>query len=174
MSFLKKLFEIGGEVVAHAQREQARKMGKPVHRSSSSSSGSSSSSSRPTEQLIGGKSIRQWESSWEHLGTLATASLSHLSDSVGLYRAKLNGRIVYIGRAVEYNNGGLRKRLSDYTRDSDSARKHQSGQKMHKHAHELQIEILITGDDAEAAQIAKKLEVYFVGKYQPEWNKKLL
>jgi len=117
------------------------------------------------------KSVRDWDKEWQPLGTLANVSLSHLSHSVGLYRASLNGEVVYIGRAVEYNNGGLRKRLSDYTRASDTGRKHRSGQHMHKHAHELQMDILVTGSDAEAAKLAKKLEPQFVRLYRPKWNK---
>lgn len=34
---------------------------------------------------------------------------------------------MYVGRAIELNNGGFRKRLSDYSRGSDSARNHKSG-----------------------------------------------
>jgi hypothetical protein len=72
---------------------------------------------------------------------------------------------------VEYDNGGLRKRLSDYTRESDSSRKHASGRLMHEHTGQLQMEVLITGGDTAAVEVAKKLEVYFVGLHSPEWNK---
>ena len=88
-----------------------------------------------------------------------------------IYRAKLRGEIVYIGRAVEYSNGGLRKRLSDYTRESDSSRKHTSGQLMNEHASQLSIDILITGSNPEAVDAAKQLEQYFIGTYRPAWNK---
>jgi len=97
--------------------------------------------------------------------------LSNLSNSVGLYKAELGGKVVYIGRAVEYSNGGLRKRLSDYTRESDSSRKHTSGQLMNQHASQLSVDILITGSDSDAVEVAKKLEQYFIGIYSPEWNK---
>ncbi|MFZ4856790.1 MAG: hypothetical protein ACOYL3_10375 [Desulfuromonadaceae bacterium] len=119
------------------------------------------------------RSFDEWENYWQYLGPLNNLKLSHLSSSVGLYRAKKKGQIVYLGRAVEYNNGGLRKRLSDYTRASGSSRKHKSGQLMNKNATDLEIEILITGGSAKAADLARKLEVHFVSKYQPEWNKML-
>jgi hypothetical protein len=162
MGFFDTLAKVGGALVEQAQKDQARKM-KEYSRKSASEG-------KP-EPTIGGKTLREWEGSWQYLGTLDSANLSHLSSSVGLYRAKLQGEIVYIGRAVEYSNGGLRKRLSDYTRESDSSRKHASGQSMNKHASQLSIDVLITGSDPEAVDAAKKLEQYFIGAHSPAWNK---
>lgn len=162
MGFFDTLAKIGSAAVEHAQKEQARQM---------KDYAKSDTSSGKEEPKIGGKTIREWERSWDYLGTLSNANLSHLSSSVGLYKAKLKGKIVYIGRAVEYGNGGLRKRLSDYTRDSDSSRKHKSGQLMHQNANDLEIEVLITGSNEIAAETAKKLEQYFIGSHSPEWNK---
>ncbi|MDX2322404.1 MAG: hypothetical protein QNK26_17605 [Moritella sp.] len=124
--------------------------------------------------VIGGKSISQWEGCWKPIGILSNANFTPYNKSVGLYRAKLGGRVVYIGRALESSNGGFRKRLSDYRRKSDSARKHGSGQKMNLHNDQLQIDILVTGGNESAADVAKKLEVLLVGKYKPEWNKQLV
>lgn len=126
-----------------------------------------------SELKLGGKTLREWDGSWTTLGVLSNANLGHLSSSVGLYRARLAGEIVYIGRAVEYSNGGLRKRLSDYTRASDSSRTHNSGKLMNAHSSALTIDILITGGDQDAADVARKLEAYFIGKYKPQWNKRL-
>lgn len=154
MGFLKTLLDIGAGLAEEMGKSEARRI-----------SGSA--------EKIGGRTLREWERSWQPLGTLSGANISHLSNSVGLYRATLNSTIVYIGRAVEYANGGLRKRLSDYTRDSDSARKHQSGQLMHQNASRLHIDILVTGSDSEAAETARKLERCFIGMYSPEWNRML-
>jgi len=124
--------------------------------------------------VLGGKTVSQWEGGWQSIGVLADANLTPYNKSVGLYRARLNGKVVYIGRAVEYSNGGFRKRLSDYRRQSNSARKHGSGQKMNANSDQLNIEILVTGGDKYAAEVAKKLETLLVGKYKPEWNKQLV
>lgn len=124
-----------------------------------------------SNERYGGKTLIEWDCEWRYAGRLGSMSLTEYNRYVGLYRAKLNGRIVYIGRAIEWNNGGFRKRLSDYRRDSNSARKHGSGQKMYAHRDELDIELLIVGTDGEAAQLASKLEGLMVGKYNPEWNK---
>lgn len=163
MGLFDTLGKLANAMVTQAQKQQAQQLQDAARRGAR----------QGHEPTIGGKTLRQWESSWEYLGALSTASLSHLSPYVGLYRATLRGQVVYIGRAVEYSNGGLRKRLSDYTRASDSSRKHRSGQLMHEHADELQIEILKTGTDAEAAEVAVKLERYFIGRYSPPWNQML-
>ncbi len=116
----------------------------------------------------------EWDNKWKSIGVLAEADLSHYNGLIGLYRAKLDGRIVYIGRAIEVNNGGFRKRLSDYRRDSDSGRKHQSGKLMFENAHRLQIDILIIGDDESVVPLIKELEREYISKIKPDWNKFLL
>ena len=64
------------------------------------------------------------------LGTLGEVELEDLkafNHSIGIYIMTLGVVPVYIGRAIEFNNGGFRKRLRDYVRDGNSARKHTSG-----------------------------------------------
>lgn len=116
---------------------------------------------------------------WECIGCLGDVYDNHpeilrkYNHSVGLYMHKINGKIMYIGRAVEYANGGIRKRLSDYCRPNPSARKHPSGQKIHANRYRIKTYILVVGSDAAAAEKSKKLEGQYVGKYNPPWNDKL-
>jgi ABC-type Zn2+ transport system substrate-binding protein/surface adhesin len=125
------------------------------------------------EQPIGGKTTEQWESEWKELPEGLASDVSGLSKKVGLYRARKDGETKYIGRAAEHDNGGLQKRLKDYTRESDSSRKHGSGQLMNEHRHNSKIDVLVTGSDKEAAQVAKDLEKRLIQKHKPEWNDKL-
>ena len=117
--------------------------------------------------------------SWTKLGCLGDIYDNHkellncYSNLVGLYMHKINGEIMYIGRAIEYANGGLRKRLSDYCRPNDSARKHPSGQKIYANRYRIQTYIMVVGSDAVAAEETKELEKQFVAKYNPPWNDKL-
>lgn len=150
--------------------EKKEKLEKYINSNINFTSSFSSSGSNKSTNSSNGISLDEWERKWRSIGTLSSLSLSGLSDKVGVYNARLNGKIVYIGRAVEYTNGGFRKRLSDYTRDSDSGRKHKSGKLMYKNADDLQISIIETGSDSEAAEIAKKLEKYLIQKYSPKWN----
>lgn len=144
-----------------------------------SSNERSSSYSRQTNTSysfgkIGGKTLSQWDNEWKYIGILSETTDIDLPNEVGLYRAKLNGKVVYIGRAIEYSNGGLRKRLRDYTRASNSARKHGSGRLMNEHQDELRIEILIVGNSEDDAKLTRELERAFIAKYKPAWNKQLV
>jgi hypothetical protein len=120
---------------------------------------------------LGGKSIDEWDRLWKCIGPLKSANLTPYNHSVGLYKHVIGNEIVYIGRAIEYNNGGLRKRLSDYRRENDSAREHQSGQSINSHLDEITTYVLVVGDDEKAAEMTKKLEIMFIAKYKPRFNR---
>lgn len=132
---------------------------------------STASGTGDANALYKGKTVSQWNQEWASIGRLESANLSTYSRSVGLYRHQLNGSIVYIGRAMEYDNGGFRKRLSDYTRASDSARKHTSGQLIYENRRDITTDLLVVGSDAEDAGVARLLEVEFIKMYNPPWNK---
>jgi len=117
------------------------------------------------------KTLAQWDREWISIGKLIDAHLTPYNHSVGLYRHVVKGKTVYVGRAIELHNGGFRKRLSDYRRESNSARKHQSGKLIHQHLADVETFLLVVGDDEEAVQITKALEGKFIGKYAPSWNK---
>ncbi|MHA6260590.1 GIY-YIG nuclease family protein [Sporosarcina sp. CAU 1771] len=122
------------------------------------------------EMRFGDFSYREWDRKWESIGQLASANLTPYNRSVGLYRHTFRGEIVYIGRAIELNNGGFRKRLSDYRRDSDSARTHKSGRLINENLDQIRTDILVVGTTEKDIHITKELERVFVGKYTPKWN----
>ena len=120
---------------------------------------------------IGGKTINEWDSEWRSIGMLKTADLTPYNHCVGLYMHVVNGETKYIGRAIELNNGGFRKRLSDYRRESNSGRTHTSGRIINENLDDITTYILVVGETMEAVDITKKLERIFIAKYKPEWNK---
>lgn len=123
---------------------------------------------------LGNKTIEEWDREWKCIGPLKTANLTPYNHCVGLYRHVVRGKTMYVGRAIELNNGGFRKRLSDYRRDSDSARKHSSGKTINSHLDEITTYILVVGNTEEAVEITKRLEHLFIAKYNyPEWNVQL-
>lgn len=119
-----------------------------------------------------GKTIAQWDQEWGYIGYLKEADLSTYNHSVGLYRHVVGDRTMYIGKATELGNGGLRKRLSDYRRDSGSARGYQSGQTIYEHLNEIETYVLVVGNTTEAVDVTRKLEGHFISKYNPPWNKR--
>lgn len=70
-------------------------------------------------------------------------------------------------------DGGFRKRLSDYRRESGSARKHKSGANIYDNLDRITTDILIVGDTEEAIHITKVLEWQFIAKFNPPWNKQI-
>ncbi|KAB8126074.1 hypothetical protein F9U64_20795 [Gracilibacillus oryzae] len=125
------------------------------------------------EMLIGGKTISEWNNRWMRLGRLSSLSIEDLTPfnkHIGLYKAEMNGQVVYVGRAIEYNNGGFRKRLRGYVRDSDSGSTHGSGRKMHGNRDNVVISILIVGDSAEDVGVVKALEAAMIAKLNVKWN----
>jgi len=121
--------------------------------------------------LYGNKSLHEWDREWKSIGYLKFAHLTPYNKSVGLYRHKIGNKVMYVGRAIELHNGGFRKRLSDYRRDSDSARKHKSGQLINEHLDQITTDIMIVGNTEEAVQLTNILEDQFIAKYNPPWNK---
>lgn len=128
---------------------------------------------RSLSNTYGGKTIEEWNHEWECIGPLKSCNLTPYNRCVGLYRMVIGGETKYVGRAIELNNGGFRKRLSDYRRESDSARKHNSGSTIHQHIDEIQVYLLIVGNDQEAVNVTRKLEGLFIALYKPEWNRQI-
>lgn len=124
-----------------------------------------------SQNKIMGYTEDEWDKKWKCIGPLKTVSLTPYNHSVGIYRHVINGKTMYIGRAVELNNGGFRKRLSDYRRPSNSARKHTSGRLIYEHLSEITTYILDAGSSPESVRAAKQLESAFVRRYDPPWNK---
>ena len=111
---------------------------------------------------------------WLCIASLKTANLTPYNHCVGLYRHVVNGKTMYVGRAIVLHNSGFRKRLSDYRRESSSARKHLSGRTINEHLDEITTYILVVGDNEEAVLETKMLEGRFIAYYgYPEWNKQI-
>lgn len=125
------------------------------------------------EVTFGGLTVSQWNGKWVSLGLLSSLTLDDLrkyNKHIGLYKAEMNGQVAYLGKAIEYGNGGFRKRLRDYVRPSDSARTHGSGKKMNENADRLQISILIVGDTSEDVETVVALEKAMIAKLNVKWN----
>ena len=110
--------------------------------------------------------------SWVNIGLLNEKStdFSNYSKDIGVYRATLNGRLVYIGKATELHNGGFRKRLRDYTRASSSARNYPAGQLMNKNKDEIIIEIAIFERSESSISRIEELESKLIKEMKPIWN----
>lgn len=121
-------------------------------------------------QVVGGKTIKEWNRSWKPLEGGFRACHTKLNYSVGLFRAVAGNHIVALGKAVEYNNGGFRKRLADFRRESLSGRNHKFGFFIADHIDYLRAEVLIVGDDYNARKLSETLKPLMVDFHQPSEN----
>lgn len=118
------------------------------------------------EPKFAGKTLQEWDADWLQVEGGFTVLHSDLRHHVGLYRADLGGTIMYIGKAIEVHNGGLRKRLSDLRRASPSGREHYGAMRIHDHLDELDLHVLITG----SFEIAELLRSAMVARHLPAWT----
>lgn len=95
---------------------------------------------------------------WIKKGKLDKADMKGHNKEIGLYRLSQNGATKYIGRAIEENNGGFRKRISDYRRESHSARKHNFGKLINQNMSNLDLEIMPLGNTRADREKVKKVE----------------
>ena len=123
------------------------------------------------ELEVGGKSLREWEQMWKPVpGGFATPQPA-LRGYVGLMRAKLTGNVMYIMRAAEHKKGGIEKGLQRIRGVPQTGNKGFGAQQLRAHIDELELEVLIAGQDSNAAQLAKDLKVLMVKYHDPEWNR---
>ena len=108
---------------------------------------------------------------WIKKGKLDKADMKAHNKEIGIYRLSQNGETKYIGRAIEENNGGFRKRISDYRRASNSARKHNSGKLINQNMSNLDLEIMPLGNTRADREKVKKVEKEYIQKENPLWNK---
>lgn len=124
---------------------------------------------RPEAPLIGGKSLQDWNREWRQIEGGLRLHHPELRHVVGLYRFSLSGSIKVLGKGTD-KSAGLAKRLSDFRRLSDSARKHHAGLLAHEHLDDLTVEVLITGTGAKAREIARRLRAPMIRLHQPAWT----
>ncbi|MDL4842464.1 GIY-YIG nuclease family protein [Aquibacillus rhizosphaerae] len=120
-----------------------------------------------------GLTVTQWNRKWIWLGPLDALSidtLKHYNKVIGLYKMVINGNVVYVGKAIEFSNGGFRKRIRDYRRSSNSGRTHGSGRKIHENTGNLQVSILIVGSKSEDVKLVESLEIAMIKYLDPVWN----
>ena len=119
---------------------------------------------------FGGKTLDECDELWVKVEGSLRDPNPDLTGKVGLYRVRLMGRDMAIGRAIEIK-GGLSKRLYDFGRPSDSGRKHRAGLLIHQHIDQIDVEVLITNDlSTNPVTLAKRLRGPMVDLHQPEWT----
>lgn len=116
--------------------------------------------------------IDELEKYWIDVGLLSSFDEDHARQYkvTGLFKAKYKGSVVFIGMAREEKNGGLGKRIRDFTRPTKSARSHPAGELLHSKMGVVRMYILPIRNRKIICTIRKA----FIIRYNPEWNKNKL
>lgn len=118
---------------------------------------------------VEGRSIQDWDNDWVHVEGGFTRYHPQYRHEVGLYRAVLHGEVTAIGAGVS-RDGGLAKRLSDFRRPGNHERDHNLGREIYAHLDVADLEVLITGSDWVARDIAVRLTRPMIVMHKPRWN----
>lgn len=116
-------------------------------------------------ELVGGRSLTDWESGWRRIGLLTSAHVTAPQEAIGLYRLRQGGDIVYLGRSNATQGNCLRRTLRALVHGGAPTGTALDRQ-LPARAHELAVEILITGSETFAAQ----LEGCWLQQAPPSWN----
>jgi hypothetical protein len=122
---------------------------------------------------LGGAMVEGWEQRWDQKWFKVEGGLTFhqtsLNSVVGVYRFSYGGKVVVIGNATA-RTGGLAKRLSDFRRDSDNARRTYAGRLSYQHRAQIVVEVLITGNDQDARVTASLLKDWMIQRHKPLWT----
>lgn len=116
-------------------------------------------------ELVGGRSLAEWESGWRRIGLLTSAHITAPQEAVGLFRLRQGGEIVYLGRSDSANANCLRRTLRALIHGGARTGTVLDRQ-LPERANELAVEILITG----SANFAGQLEDRWLKQARPAWN----
>lgn len=89
--------------------------------------------------------------------------------SVGLYLMVWHNDPVYVGRAVQVGRG-LRTRIADYIRKSQSGRKTEAGRWINRHRNEIVVSVFPIGENLECASLTRLFEVLLINRLHPPLN----
>lgn len=116
-------------------------------------------------ERVGGRSLAEWESGWRRIGLLTSAHVTAPEETPGLFRLRQGGDIVYLGRSDGVHGNCLRRTLRALLHGGTETGAILDRQ-LPVHAHELAVEILITGSETYATQ----LEDRCLRQTLPAWN----
>lgn len=101
---------------------------------------------------------------WRSIPEWSTSKFAGWTGLRGLFRARMNGEIKFIGFAAETD---LTARLRAYCAPSGTWQKHKAGCLIHKHRAELALEIAPLDC---SAQDMRLISGELIDRYKPAWN----
>ena len=119
--------------------------------------------------LFDGKTVEQWYEQRAKIHKWLDPEGYDLRGQVGVILFRQNGKVVAISIGTELK-GGLQKRLADFYRDSLSGRNYAAGHRLYVERDTLSVEVIITGSDAAAQKLARRLKYALIKLKGPAWH----
>ncbi len=120
------------------------------------------------QMKIGPKTSEEWNSGWADIPAWMSPATYKLHGEVGLIRFFEDGEVVAYSLGTELE-AGLRKRLADFFRESESGRNYATGRRIYANRHGLKVQVLATGSDAAAQGYARMLKPEMMRLKPPAW-----
>jgi hypothetical protein len=120
--------------------------------------------------IVAGKPLSEWDGERVRLEGGLRRPHPEIRHLVGAFLVLWNNEVMYVGCGTEFSNRGLMKRLTDFTRECASNRNYFGGQLVAQHHSIVDIEVIVTGADRNAARIAIQLTDALRQHYRPAWN----
>ena len=121
-------------------------------------------------QPVNGKSIEDWDKEWMLVPNGFRILQSQLRGEIGIFAAKEDGKIKYIGSAVQVRNGGLRAGLARARVKKQSGNSSYGMQKVRAHRDTAEAYVIFTRDPHTRVQDAHDLADALISIHRPEWN----
>lgn len=122
------------------------------------------------DQILG-KALREWDDSWRRIPGGFEPKHPKLSSHVGLARAILKGKTMYILRGTEDRDRGIEKSLQRIRGKDQTGNRSYGAQMIRENIDVLDLEVLLVGEGYKASEAAKELKKALVKIHDPEWNR---
>ena len=124
------------------------------------------------DPMIGGKSLDEWDEEWVDVPGGFGVKHPQLTGMSGLYRGDQGGKVMVLGKASGMRpKNRLSKRLDDFRRPGVSGRDDPAGSFIYANRAIMKLQVLVTGDDADAAKVASELKDWMLARHKPRMNR---
>jgi hypothetical protein len=120
------------------------------------------------QELVGKRTVREWDLRWEPLPNAFTQSHEELGRVVGLFRVKLHGETKYIV-AASYRKGGIRHGLRRISGPTQTGNRGSGAKMIRDHIDTVEVDILVVNDEDDTTNVIKRLKRLLVKYYDPVW-----
>lgn len=119
-------------------------------------------------QIVGNRSVREWERHFKPVEQGFYGDLSFTSHRVGVLIVRYNGAIVYVGSGTAKGQGML-ARLRQIAFNNSTGGHHSAAQTIRDNLRDVELELLLFRRGEETVKNIVKFAKMIKKKYNPQW-----